>query len=200
MSLETLLLEQPLVYRLWQATHAAQKLAPIRAHNDLRTVRRVLDVGCGPGTNTPLFGGADYLGLDINPAYIEYARHKFNRSYVVADVTKYEVPPGEGFDFILINSFLHHVDTSAVRRILSHVRTLLAPGGHVHIVEVVLPRRTSLARMMAKWDRGEFPRPLEKWRTLLSESLDLVVFEPFPVKMLGVTSWIMVYCKGRAIS
>ena len=51
----TYLLEQTPVYSLWQAPFAAEKLAPLLAHNDLGRVRRVLDVGCGPGMNTHLF-------------------------------------------------------------------------------------------------------------------------------------------------
>ena len=47
------------------------------AANDVASVRRVLDVGCGPGTNTRYFEHADYLGLDINRGYIESARRRF---------------------------------------------------------------------------------------------------------------------------
>ena len=36
------LLGQSWAYRLWQAPFAEQKLAPVFAHNDLSTVRRVL--------------------------------------------------------------------------------------------------------------------------------------------------------------
>ena len=78
-------------YRLWQAPFAAAKLAPFLARNDLQRARRVLDVGCGPGTNAHLFAHADYLGVDITPDYIAYARKKFRRPFVVADVSTYEL-------------------------------------------------------------------------------------------------------------
>ena len=74
MDLKSTLLEQTLVYRAWQAPFVEQKLTPIFEHNDLSRVRRVLDVGCGPGTNTAHFANADYLGVDINERYIRYAR------------------------------------------------------------------------------------------------------------------------------
>ena len=85
-SLESIL-EQPVVYRLSQAPFVGQKLVPILAHNDLGRVRRVLDVGCGPGMNTALFAHADYLGIDINPKYIANARRRFRRDFLVADAT-----------------------------------------------------------------------------------------------------------------
>ena len=198
MKLAHSVLEQNAVYRLWQAPFASDKFAPVHAHNDLSRVRRVLDVGCGPGTNTHLFAHSRYLGIDLNPRYIAYARKKFARDFVVANVTTCDVPRDRGFDFILVNSFLHHVDTPAVRRILAHLQTLLTPDGHIHVLDLVLPRGRSVARLLARLDRGDYPRPLEEWRNLFSESFDLVVFEPYALKAMTATLWNMVYCKGRA--
>ncbi len=56
------IMSQPIVYRLWMAPFAEDKFAPILAHNDLSKVRRVLDVGCGPGTNTGHFAQSDISG------------------------------------------------------------------------------------------------------------------------------------------
>lgn len=193
------IMEHTLAYRLWQAPFAEQKLGPLFAHNGgLRNVRRVLDVGCGPGTNTHHFAHADYLGVDYNPRYIEDARRRHRRNFLVADITQYEVAPGERFDFILVNSFLHHVDDASARRILSHLATLLTDDGHVHALELVMPERPSVARQLARWDRGSHARPLEAWRPLFETSFEPVVFEPYPLTGLGVTLWSMVYFKGRA--
>jgi len=198
MSLLSYLLEQTPVYSLWQAPFAAEKLAPVLAHNDIRQARRVLDVGCGPGTNTHLFGHADYLGIDINPGYIEHARRKHNRRYVVADVTTYEEAAGGEFDFILINSFLHHIDTPSAHRILERLRSWLSPDGHMHILELVAPGDRSIAQLFASCDRGKHPRPLAEWRELFEAHLDIVVFEPYTLRALGIGLWNMVYCKGKA--
>ena len=74
------LLEQSSVYRLWQMPFADQKFAPILAHNDLGRVQRVLDVGCGPGTNAKYFTHTQYLGVDINEDYVQDARRRYRRS------------------------------------------------------------------------------------------------------------------------
>ena len=198
MSLLNYLLEQTPVYSLWQAPFAAEKLAPVLAHNDIGKARRVLDVGCGPGTNTHLFGHADYLGIDINPGYIEHARRKHNRRYVVADVTMYEEAAGGDFDFILINSFLHHIDTPSAHKILERLRAWLSPDGHMHILELVAPGDRSIAQLFASCDRGKHPRPLAEWRELFEAHLDIVVFEPYTLRALGIGLWNMVYCKGKA--
>src|SRR5258708_19292354 len=111
MSLADYLLEKTAVYSLWQAPFVAAKLAPMLAHNDIGSARRVLDVGCGPATNTHLFAHADYLGIDVNPDYINHARRKHARCFLVANVTPFVNPAASGFDLILVNSFLHHMDT-----------------------------------------------------------------------------------------
>jgi SAM-dependent methyltransferase len=197
MSITGRIMENTLAYRLWMAPFAEKKFAPILAHNDLRRVRRVLDVGCGPGTNTHHFEHTDYVGVDFNPDYIENARRRHHRNFLVADIRKYTAAPGERFDFILVNSFLHHIDTPHTHRILSHLGTLLTEDGHVHVIELVLPERPSIPRLLAQWDRGEFPRPLEEWREILGGAFQTSVFEPFSLTGLGATLWHMVYFKGR---
>ncbi len=194
------LMENALAYRVWQTPFAEKKLAPLYAHNDPARSRRVLDVGCGPGTNTAHFASADYLGIDINPDYIESARRRHGREFVVADVTKYNVVPEQRFDLILANSLFHHIDSASTRRILAHLATLLSDDGYVHIFDLVLPARASISRFLARADRGEYPRPLDEWHDLFTSAFEPVVFEPYPLGAAGITLWNMIYFKGRARS
>ena len=198
MKLTDRIMENTLAYRLWQAPISEQKFAPVHAHNDLKRVRRVLDVGCGPGMNTHHFAGADYLGIDWNEKYIEIARRHHKRNFMVADVTKYSASPDERFDFILVNNVLHHIDTPNTSRILSHLSTLLTDEGYIHVLDIMLPARPSIARFLARMDRGKFPRPVEEWRALVEEAFEPVVFEPFTLRALGATLWEVGYFKGRA--
>ena len=195
----TTLLEQPLVYRMWQAPFAARKLAPLRAAGVLATARRVLDVGCGPGTNAPFFAQADYLGVDLNPRYIDDARRRFpGARFAVADVTSDAFAESHRFDFILVNSLLHHLDDAGTRHVLDRVARLLSPDGTVHILDLVLPARWSASRVMARLDRGEHPRPLEEWRRLFHASFREEAFEPYPLGMGLLTLWSMVYFRGTS--
>jgi SAM-dependent methyltransferase len=198
MSLSAAVLEHTLVYRLWQLPFAEQKFAPVRAYNDLQRAQRVLDVACGPGTNTHHFARSDYLGVDFNERYIRDARQRHGRNFVVADVRNFTAAPEDRFDFILVNSFLHHLNREDVLGILSHLRSLLAEEGCIHILELVLPENRSIARLLARWDRGKFARSLEEWHTICGELFEPVVFEPYPLTGVGTTLWNMVYFKGRS--
>ena len=95
------ILSLPLVYRTWQAPFAQGKMKPILETTDLTKIERVLDVGCGPGTNAPFFLKNRYLGLDINPRYIRNATNRYGSQFAdkgefkVQDVCHYEPPHDE---------------------------------------------------------------------------------------------------------
>lgn len=195
-SLKAGILELPFVYRCWQAPFVKKKTAPIFKHNRLDKVRRVLDLGCGPGTNAPLFASVDYTGIDINPNYITSAIKRYGNKFKTADIRDYSTEPGERYDFIFINSFLHHIDDANTEAILAGAANVLSNDGCIHILELVLPARRCIARQMAQWDRGDFPRPLEKWRSLFSAYFEERVFEPYSVDLFDIPLWQMVYFKG----
>ena len=123
------LLERPGVYLAWQRPFVSTKLGPVWRHNDRSTIRRVLDVGCGPGTNSAEFDGLDYLGVDLNPAYIDHARRKHASHFEVADVRTDSVPGKGTYDFVLVNSLLHHLDDVAASSLLGICATTSATTG-----------------------------------------------------------------------
>lgn len=184
------------VYRLWQAPFAERKLRPVLKALNTRTVSRVLDVGCGPGTNAGHFLGVDYLGVDINSEYIRHATMRYGPRFRAADVTRMELELGDGFDCILVNSLLHHLSDSEVHRLLTHLRGLLTPEGTIHVLDLILPAKLSVARVMALADRGKHPRPLTAWRTIFEQHFTTRRFDPYPLSVLGIVFWQMVYFEG----
>jgi SAM-dependent methyltransferase len=183
-------------YKVWQAPFAESKFRPLLARTDMRRVRRVLDVGCGPGTNVHHFRNVEYVGLDINPGYIADARARHGRDFRVADVTQLDPATLQPADMILLNSLLHHLDDAEVHRLLAALPPLLAPGGAVHILDLVLPERASIHRLMAKLDRGLYARPLDAWRAIFSSHFSVQLFEPYTFGGL----WSMVYFRGAALA
>lgn len=185
------------VYRIWQAPFAERKLRPFLEVIRARTVSRVLDVGCGPGTNATHFLGVDYLGVDINPEYIAHAIRRYGDRFRVEDVTKMELAPGGGFDCILVNSLLHHLPDHEVHRLLNHLQHLLTPDGSIHVLDLVLPAGFSIPHLLARADRGEYPRPLPAWRSIFEQHFTTRRFDPYPLGVLGLPLWQMIYFEGR---
>jgi SAM-dependent methyltransferase len=184
-------------YRLWQAPFARAKLEPVLRHARWSSQSRILDVGCGPGTNSLVFQDCDYTGVDINADYIDYAKRRFYKRFLVQDVSCWDVPADERFDLVLMNSLLHHLDDASTTRLLQQVSTLLKPEGSVHVIDLVLPETPSLARWFARNDRGDFPRKLERWRELFEAAYEPIAWEPFPIRALGVSCWQLIYFQGR---
>jgi SAM-dependent methyltransferase len=189
------ILEHPAVYAAWQAPFVSQKFAPIERHIRHHQVRRILDVGCGPGTNAPHFAGADYVGVDINERYLAVARAKYPGRFIQADLQTVDLSALGSFDTILVNSFLHHLADDAVLRVLRQVGSLLDTDGRVHVLELVLPERRSLATLMARLDRGRYARRLAAWRELFDTHFEPLLVEPYE---FAGGLWAMVYFQGKA--
>ena len=185
-------MEQPWVYSLWQAPFADAKFSPVQQQLDRRPARSVLDVGCGPGTNAGRFRDAEYVGVDINERYLAMARARYPGTFVQADLARDDLASLGSFDTIVINSFLHHLPDGIVDDVMRRIAARLEPGGVVHILELVLPDRMGLPRLMARLDRGRYARSIEAWRALLGRHFEPVLVEPY---LLGGL-WSMVYFQG----
>jgi SAM-dependent methyltransferase len=188
------LLEHPAVYSAWQAPFVAQKFAPVEREIRHHDIRRVLDVGCGPGTNAARFAGADYVGVDVNERYLAIARTRHRGRFIQADLMTADLSALGVFDTILVNSFLHHLPDASVERVLAQLGRRLDEDGKVHMLELVLPDRKSPAWVMAKLDRGKYPRSLERWRELFTAYFDPVMAVPYS---FGGPLWSMIYFQGR---
>lgn len=190
------LLEHPAIYAAWQAPFAARKFAPVERALQDQDVRRVLDVGCGTGTNAGRFTGADYVGIDINERYLKVARSRYNGQFINADLRNADLSSLGRFDTVLVNSFLHHLADADVENVLVQLGVVLAAHGRVHILELVLPERKSLAWVMAQLDRGRYARPIGCWVDLFSAAFEPVVIQPY---FFGGKLWSMIYFQGRPI-
>src|SRR6266446_6274626 len=79
----------PLLYNLFQDIIGGNALRRrfIRDHVRAKDGDRVIDIGCGPAQILPWLPKVDYLGFDVNPAYIASARRKYRDkgTFVVGD-------------------------------------------------------------------------------------------------------------------
>jgi SAM-dependent methyltransferase len=136
---------------------------------------RVLDFGCGRGAFTALFDDCGYLGIDVSPALVAYARrsHPAYR-YAVMDGACLAIRDSQ-FDAVAIVGVLHHLDDGLVRGSLQELRRILRPAGRIMVVEpvpVVSPWNVP-GRLIKSLDLGHFIRRYDAWQGLVSSEFEL---------------------------
>jgi SAM-dependent methyltransferase len=155
--------------------------------------KKVLDVGCGAGTDLARFarGGADATGVDISASAIDLARENFAQQGLTADLREADgehLPFADGtFDLVYAHGVVQY--TSSDRALVEECRRVLRPGGTAvfqvynrHSWLNVLSKLMKVglehqdAPVLRKYSVGEF-------RALLEGFSDVrIVEERFPVK------------------
>ncbi|HEU5240096.1 MAG TPA: class I SAM-dependent methyltransferase [Pyrinomonadaceae bacterium] len=80
---------------------------------EIKPLMTLLDVGCATGYAAKLFPELDYLGVDVEEAYLQIGRKYFAKNsrvnFVSHDVMK--TPIDEPRDFVILNAVLEHCPT-----------------------------------------------------------------------------------------
>jgi 2-polyprenyl-3-methyl-5-hydroxy-6-metoxy-1,4-benzoquinol methylase len=103
-----------------------------RVARELEGYRRVLDVGCGPGTMIGYLGDKhDCVGTDLSVRQIEYAKQTYgaggDRFYAT---TPEQLPEDEGpFDAVTLVELIEHLDPHVVDETIGQALERLRPGG-----------------------------------------------------------------------
>ena len=121
----------------------------------------VYDLGCGTGDFSEACPkNIKYLGTDISPKYIMYAKNKYKtktRKFRIEDSLKNTKI--SKYDAVLLISMLHHFSDQEVNNILL---TAKKRAKKIVIIADIIPNPPNLFKMLlAKLDRGKYVR-LEK--------------------------------------
>ncbi len=131
---------------------------------------KVLDIGCGTADIlTWLPAGIEYTGFDSSAPYIAEAQARFGSRghFFQAEVTPERAREFSGFDIVLANGVLHHLDDADARHLLDIARIALRPGGRLVTLDgAYAAGQSPIARMLLARDRGRFVRPADAYRTL----------------------------------
>jgi SAM-dependent methyltransferase len=155
--------------------------------------RRVLEVGCGAGTDLVRFarGGALVTGVDISSSAIELAQQNFAQQGLQADLRVADgeqLPfPGDSFDLVYAHGVVQYTTDSA--KLVAECHRVLRPGGEAvfqaynriswlnalsKLMKVPLEHQD--APVLKKYSAGEFRSLLRPFREVR------IVEERFPVK------------------
>jgi ubiquinone/menaquinone biosynthesis C-methylase UbiE len=120
--------------------HRYQKEWHIPEAADFASTRglRVLEIGCGLGTDGAQFAkaGADYTGVDLTEAAIKLARKRFelfdlSGEFRTADAENLDFAD-ESFDLVYAHGVLHHTPDTA--RAVHEIHRVLRPGGRAVVM------------------------------------------------------------------
>lgn len=196
----TNILDNPRVYLAWQYPFIKQKLVPVMNSSDFATAKSVLDIGCGPGTSSCFFSNRTYLGVDLNPSYIEYSIQHRKGRFVIGNAAELESVVNEAFDMVLVNSLLHHLTDEQVDKLVDSLPRLLNPSGNVWILDISTDYSNFLCKLLAEHDRGKYLRKTSEIERLAKRELNVVETGRYPLNFFGITLWDMCYvrCQRRS--
>jgi ubiquinone/menaquinone biosynthesis C-methylase UbiE len=102
--------------------------------------KRVLEVGCGIGTDAVNFAraGADYWAIDVSDASLALARRRFEVFDLRGNLQAYDaekladVVPAQSFDLVYSFGVIHH--TPHPDAVISDIRKVIKPDGELRIM------------------------------------------------------------------
>ncbi|ARV61097.1 hypothetical protein BZZ01_22955 [Nostocales cyanobacterium HT-58-2] len=111
-----------------------------------KSPKRILDMGCGTGTTTfvygELFPTAEVIGIDLSAPLIRFCREWKNQRRA-SNVSFYQENAeathwaNESFDIVHFTYVLHEMPQENARKILHEMSRLLKPGGTFSAMEVM---------------------------------------------------------------
>jgi len=165
-------LKVPFLYDLFQGVVGANALRRriIRNHVRPRSGDKVIDIGCGPARVLQSLPDVEYLGLDIDPGYIAFARRTYGDkgTFVVGDTRSLRGDLRfKDADIVIAVSVLHHLDDEEAADCIRFAYDSLKRGGRLICHEACwVPNQGALSRYIMSTDRGRNIRTEQQYRQL----------------------------------
>jgi ubiquinone/menaquinone biosynthesis C-methylase UbiE len=161
-------LDNPMLFNLVQfAISGRQNYTRrlIREGLQLKTGEQLLDVCCGTGEFANVALGP-YLGIDLNPQYIEYAAKKYGtggghpeREFLAEDITGASfLQRGLTFAKTMMINSMHHLTLEQNEAVLAAVAQVTTD--RFVVVDMDPTPGNPLSKFLAEQDRGDYIRPL----------------------------------------
>lgn len=172
------LLGMPQFYRLSQKVFGKNKLYKILLKEYIKQKEgdSILDIGCGTADIVEFLAEKiNYVGFDVNPRYINYAKNKFisNKNKIKLynkRVNEADAKAFEKFDFIISIGVVHHLNDLEAINLFKLGFELLKPGGNIITVDpTVNDADSKIAKFITKRDRGEHVRLANQYKIIANK-------------------------------
>ncbi len=134
---------------------------------------KILDIGCGTAEILYYLPKVEYVGLDMNQAYIDYAKKRFGnrgkflnqrvREGIVNELSLFD------FDRVLAKGVLHHLNDDEAIQLFELARSALKHGGRLITFDgCYVKGQPWLTRLILSKDRGKYVRTKDEYLSLAS--------------------------------
>lgn len=167
------LLSHPAMYKFFTYMVGANKFRQFYVNQFIRPKigDSILDIGCGPADILEHLPDVNYIGFDINAAYIDSAKKKFCRKgdFFCDRVSEAIIDEHKSFDIVLANGVLHHLGDDEVMMLFNLAFKALKPGGRVITLDgCYTTTQSSASRYLLSKDRGKYIRTKDAYVKLAS--------------------------------
>jgi len=163
----------PAAYNIWWKMIGGANWAKVLVGQYVRPQAglRILEIGCGPGTIAGYLPESEYVGFDLSPKYIEFARKRFPKAEFVCErVSQFSLAKQRSFDVVLALGIVHHLDDHEARQLFQIAYDALKPGGKLITFDGVWTNKQSpAARWLLARDRGQYIRSEGQYVNIASQ-------------------------------
>jgi len=154
----------------------------------LKTVRELVDIGCGDGTYTnelkQEMPQITFYGFDPSSAAIKIARERYsNCEFIVGDVLDVSTFPKKKFDMAIIRGVIHHLPTQseAIKNamLLSDQILIIEPNGNNPILKWIEKTSTYHIKHEEQSFASDFLSKICRENGMVVKKLSFIGFVPF---------------------
>ncbi len=165
--------ENPFVFYYLRTHFYWGTMRRLRRTLDMQPGERLLDVGCGSGMGAGLTRGT-YVGIDMEMTYLRFARNRLRDQdrYTFMAMSVLDLGFRDGsFDKAMMLNVVHHLDDAMADRFLAKLARVVRKK--VYVLDHDIERDNAVSGWLVKQDRGEYMRPFNALRDVLSHHYEV---------------------------
>jgi SAM-dependent methyltransferase len=173
-------LKVPFVYNAFQAAVGANALRRrfIQNHVRAKSGDKVIDIGCGSAQVLKFLPEVNYIGFDVNPDYIAFARRTYGSkgTFIVGDTQSVRGDSRfKDADIVMAIAVLHHLDDEEAAHCIQFAYDALKTKGRFICHEPCwTPNQGAISKYVMSNDRGRNIRTEQQYRQLAAKAFKRV--------------------------